>query len=127
MGIFAIAWVSLVHVNSWGNVRNVSHKVFVGSDNAGLAEMLHLSDGLALVVIISRNSCLNLVIFSCLLRLGARCYLMILRAEIPNNYLAIKATTSQNIAVFWMELNSSNFDWGLKHVVQSNDVVIGEV
>lgn len=79
VGVFALGGLSSIDVIGWWNEGNVTNKVLMRSNDTRLAQMLHLDDGLRLVVIISG---LRLGAFSfttCFLVLGSRSDSMILR------------------------------------------------
>jgi len=113
VSVLAIAWISFININGWWNKSNVADKVFVGSTDTRLTHVLHFYDSLRFVIIIRCDRGLGIVIATFLFSLGSSSNPMIHRTQVPNYHLTIEATTSENIGVLRIELNSSDFDWGL--------------
>jgi hypothetical protein len=71
-------------------------------DDARDGKVLHLDDGLLLVIFLTSS-------FTHISLLGACHNLVILGSKVPHNYLSIQTSSKKNIRVIGMELKTGDF------------------
>jgi len=125
---FAVAWLSLIDIYVLGNESQVTHEVFVRSNDTRLTHMFHSNNTLRLLVTSFCRTCSETFIVSttAFTKFWCRtsCNPMIYGRQIPDNHLPIKTTSNQNVAVLWVKLDCCNFDRRLENEIKTDDVTV---